>query len=223
MNKKIIIFIGGLFLTVLASQVAQATTDSAENVGKFLNINPAVTSSAKGGAGVAEYGGADFVYNNPASPAMEAGCNTQIITSYTGWISETNLMNIFLLQRLNGKSNFGLGIRSFSSGDMSEYDVNGKETGDSINFRNYVFQGYYNNKLNNRLSLGGSVKFILLDYITNAGSIIAADGGLLFRLNNKVGVGLSFKNIATALEIANKKYDLQKEINAGLIFNAVQG
>jgi Type IX secretion system protein PorV len=180
----------------------------------FLRIVPDARSGAMGDVGIAIKPDANSLHFNAANWAF-AEENSGLAFTYTPWLQNLNLDDIFLLYlsgyyKLNKDQAIGGGIRYFSLGEIPFTDGGGFPIGTGRP-REFEATVAYARKLGDNFSASLSGKFILSDLasgqniggqnISNATSV-AADIGLNYRKKTTLGgykgewsYGLAITNI----------------------------
>jgi hypothetical protein len=164
---------------------------------------------------------------NPAllRTSMSGQLNTSF-NSFLAGIKNYTLSAAWHQEKSN--TNFGVGINYFNYGSVTETDAAGNIYGE-FKPNDYVVQVAASKKYLEKWFYGVAVKFAASNYGLYKSSAIAVDLGLsYYDEQNKLQVGLAFKNIGTQLKAydgANKEelpFDLQLGITKRLINLPIQ-
>lgn len=202
----------------------------------FLRITPDARSGAMGDVGIALAPNSNAMHFN-ASNLVFAEDQSGFSFTYTPWLSNLNLDDIFLLYisgyyKLNETSAIGGGIRYFSLGDIEFTDNNGGSLGIGRP-REGEFSIAYARKLGDKLSASLTGKYIFSNLASGqnvsgqdiiTATAFAADLGVNYRTKTNMGgykgewsYGLSLSNMGS--KISYTRDNLVKDfipINMGL-------
>jgi hypothetical protein len=184
----------------------------------FLRIAPDARSGAMGDAGVAMSANSNTMHYNAANMVF-AEDQSGFSFTYTPWLSNLNLDDIFLMYtsgyyKLDDNQSVGASIRFFSLGDIEFTDVSGGSLGTGRP-REAEFSLAYARKLGDKLSASLTGKYIFSNLASgqqvngidiSTGQSFAADIGLNYRTRANVGsykgewsFGLAATNIGSKI------------------------
>ena len=184
----------------------------------FLRIAPDARSGAMGDAGVAMSANSNTMHYNAANMVF-AEDQSGFSFTYTPWLSNLNLDDIFLMYtsgyyKLDDNQSVGASIRFFSLGDIEFTDVSGGSLGTGRP-REAEFSLAYARKLGDKLSASLTGKYIFSNLASgqqvngidiSTGQSFAADVGLNYRTRANVGsykgewsFGLAATNIGSKI------------------------
>jgi hypothetical protein len=182
----------------------------------FLRITPDARSGAMGDVGVAIKADANTLHYNPSSWAFSED-NSGLSFTYTPWLQNLNLDDIFLLYlsgyyKLNKNQAVGGGIRFFSLGDIPFTDAQGRSLGTGRP-REFDITAAYAMKLGDKFSASLAGKFISSNLASginlngqdiSTATSVAADIGMNYRTKTTLSGykgewshGLSITNVGS--------------------------
>jgi len=189
----------------------------------FLRIAPDARGGSMGDLGIALSPNSNAMHYN-ASNLVWTEEETAISVTYTPWLRELNLNDIYLAyltgyKKIDGLQTVGFGLRFFSLGEISFTDNDGVSTG-SGKPREFELSGAYARKLSDKLSAGLTAKYVYSNLasgqmaggldITSANAF-AADFSLTYRSKGKTGgyksefaMGLALTNIGSKVSYTNQ-------------------
>ena len=165
----------------------------------FLRIAPDARGGAMGDVGITMSPDANSVFYNASNLAF-AEKKTELSLTYTPWLRQLNLNDVFLLylsgySKLNDNETVGAALRYFSLGEINFTD----ESGGSLGFgnpRELEFLVTYARKLGDNFAASISAKYVYSNLASglvvngvniNAANALAADFSLTWRKNTKLG------------------------------------
>ena len=163
----------------------------------FLEIGGGVRAMGMGGAFCAVADDASAIYWNPAGLTNIPG--RQIVAAYTQWFADIGHTFLGYAQSLDEDSALGAGLIYLGATD-TERDEWGDEKG--------LFQIVgmapiigYARKLNSKMAIGGSVKYVSQTLADESAGGFAFDIGGLYRTAiENVTLGLSIRNVGAAIK-----------------------
>lgn len=182
----------------------------------FLRIAPDARGGAMGDVGISMTPDANSLYYNPSNLAF-AKDKTELSLTYTPWLRQLNLNDVFLLYfsgytKLNKVETVGAALRFFSLGDINFRDAQGNDNGTGQP-RELEFLVSYARKLGDNFSAALSAKYVYsnlaADLVVNGSTInaanaFAADVSLTYRNDTKLGgyksrwtYGLALSNLGS--------------------------
>jgi len=189
----------------------------------FLRIAPDARGGAMGDVGIALSPNSNAMHYN-ASNLVYAEEETAMSVTYTPWLRELNLNDIYLAylsgyKKIDDLQTVGFGLRYFSLGEISFTDNDGVSTG-SGRPREFEISGAYARKLSDKLAAGLTAKYIYSNLASgqmaggldiNSANAFAADFSLTYRSKGKTGgynsefaMGLALTNIGTKVSYTNQ-------------------
>lgn len=189
----------------------------------FLRITPDARGGSMGDAGIAVTPNSNAMHYN-ASNLVFAEEETALAVTYTPWLRELNLNDIYLAylsgyKKIDDLQTVGFGLRFFSLGEISFTDNDGVSTG-SGKPREFEISGAYARKLSDKLSAGLTAKYIYSNLASgqmaggldiNSANAFAADFSLTYRSKGKTGgypsefaMGLALTNIGSKVSYTNQ-------------------
>jgi hypothetical protein len=203
-----------LALTIVVSAIAQiATAQSKTNpittAVPFLSVSADARTGSMGDISAATspdvnsifYNGSKTVFNEPAYG---------IGVSYTPWLRELDLNNIYLLSlasfyKLNDKETVSLGVRYFSQGSFAFTDNIGNQVS-TFKPNDIAIEAGYSRKLSAKLGVGLSLRYIhskLADNSTDpnykSGSAVSADLSAFYTMKNGWNFGVAITNLGSKI------------------------
>lgn len=189
----------------------------------FLRIAPDARGGSMGDLGIALTPNSNAMHYN-ASNLVYAEEETALAVTYTPWLRELNLNDIYLAylsgyKKIDDLQTVGFGLRFFSLGEISFTDNDGISTG-SGKPREFEISGAYARKLSDKLSAGLTAKYIYSNLASgqmaggldiNSANAFAADFSLTYRSKGKTGgynsefaMGLALTNIGSKVSYTNQ-------------------
>jgi len=189
----------------------------------FLRITPDARGGSMGDAGIAVTPNSNAMHYN-ASNLVWAEEETALAVTYTPWLRELNLNDIYLAyltgyKKIDDLQTVGFGLRFFSLGEISFTDNDGVSTG-SGKPREFEISGAYARKLSDKLSAGLTAKYVYSNLASgqmaggldiNSANAFAADFSLTYKSKGKTGgypshfaMGLAMTNIGSKVSYTNQ-------------------
>lgn len=189
----------------------------------FLRIAPDARGGSMGDLGIALSPNSNAMHYN-ASNLVFAEEETALAVTYTPWLRELNLNDIYLAylsgyKKIDDLQTVGFGLRFFSLGEISFTDNDGISTG-SGKPREFEISGAYARKLSDKLSAGLTAKYVYSNLASgqmaggldiNSANAFAADFSLTYRSKGKTGgynsefaMGLALTNIGSKVSYTNQ-------------------
>lgn len=209
-----------------------------EAAGEFLLIAPGARAGGMGEANVAVANDASAAYWNPAGLANLE--KREFTFMHANWLPQFNLGDLYYdyasyVHPRPGLGTFGLSVIYLSLGEQVRMSEGGVELGRFSSY-NLAVAGSYGTKLNERLSIGMSLKYIYLklaDQGTGAergngsGYSVAADFGVLYRLPwiSRMSVGANLSNMGPKIAFidAAQADPIPTNLKAGLAYKLLDG
>jgi len=199
MKKTMILFLSLLLcLPLFAQSVSKVGTTAAT----FLNIDVGARAVSMGGAFTTLANDASAVYWNPAGLARLD--RAEAMFNHTEWLADIRFNFAAIVIPLQQMGTFGASATFLTMDDMevttTEYpDGNGE----FFSAGSYAFALSYANKLTDRFSIGGSVKYVRENIYHCSASGIALDVGTLFETQfNGLMIGMSISNYGTKMKMS---------------------
>ena len=189
----------------------------------FLRIAPDARGGSMGDLGIALTPNSNAMHYN-ASNLVWTEEETAISVTYTPWLRELNLNDIYLAyltgyKKIDGLQTVGFGLRFFSLGEISFTDNDGVSTG-SGKPREFELSGAYARKLSDKLSAGLTAKYVYSNLASgqmaggldiSSANAFAADFSITYRSKGKTGgyksefaMGLALTNIGSKVSYTNQ-------------------
>jgi len=165
----------------------------------FLRIAPDARGGAMGDVGITVEPDANSIHYNAANLAFTEK-STSLAMTYTPWLRELNLNDVFLLhfsgyKKLDDIQTVGFGFRFFSLGEINFTDAMGIPIGIG-NPRELEFNLAYARKLGDNLSASLSAKYVYSNLAAgqqvnginiNSANAFAADIGVTYKKKTNLG------------------------------------
>ena len=233
--KRIVIPIMLLSLTFLlpASIFAQG-----EAAAEFLLISPGARAGGMGEANVAIANDATAAYWNPAGLA---GLEKREFTiMHAKWLPQFNLDDIYYdfasyVHKWEGLGTFGLSATYLSLGEQVRTSERGDELGRFSSY-NLALAGSYGTKLNDKLAIGLTLKYIYLKLADfgageekgkGTGYSVAADFGVLYKSpwTNRLTFGANLSNMGPKISFidASQADPIPTNLKFGAAYKLLDG
>jgi hypothetical protein len=165
----------------------------------FLRIAPDARGGAMGDVGITVVPDANSIHYNASNLAF-AEKSTSLALTYTPWLRELNLNDVFLLhfsgyKRLDKLQTIAFGLRYFSLGEINFTDAQGINIGLGQP-RELEFNVAYARKLGDNLSASLSAKYVYSNLASgqqvnginiNSANAFAADIGITYKSKTNIG------------------------------------
>jgi hypothetical protein len=201
-KRIIVLWVVLIALSALFGKVTLAASDAGRTAANFLQIGVGAQSAGMGGAYSAVTEGVSSVYWNPAGLANMSG--SQISLTHFSWYQDVKLNHGAIAVPINEKLTFAVGATHLDYGTIDGYDQTGLPTGQ---ISSYDFAGSFSIgwAINDRLSIGGTAKYINQKLADLNVTGVAGDLGALYRMP-RVTFAAVISNVGPFL-----KYDKQSE------------
>lgn len=204
----------------------------------FLRIAPDARGGAMGDVGITVVPDANSIHYNASNLAF-AEKSTSLALTYTPWLRELNLNDVFLLhfsgyKKLDKLQTIGFGLRYFSLGEINFTDAQGINIGLGQP-RELEFNVAYARKLGDNLSASLSAKYVYSNLASgqqvnginiNSANAFAADIGITYKKKSKLGgydsqwtYGAAITNLGSKVSYTDQA-DVQDFLPANLGFGA---
>lgn len=209
----------------------------------FLRIAPDARGGAMGDVGITVTPDPNAIHYNAANLAFVEK-STALALTYTPWLRELNLNDVFLLhfsgfKKLSKLETIGFGLRYFSLGEINFTDVQGINIGLG-NPRELEFNVAYARKLGDNFAASLSAKYVYSNLASgqnvngidiNSANAFAADVGITYKKKTKLGgydsewtYGLALTNLGSKVsytDVAEVQDFLPSNLGfgAGLLMN----
>jgi len=186
----------------------------------FLRIVPDARSGAMGDVGIAIAPDANSLHFNGSNLAFVED-NFSLSATYTPWLRELGLTDVYLAylsgyKKVDDLSTLSFGLRFFSLGDINFTDINGNPTGVGRP-REFELSIGYARKLSEKFSAGLTAKYIYSNLASgqsvggipiSTGTSVATDISFTYRTevgsnNNELAFGTSLSNIGSKISYTN--------------------
>ena len=221
--KRIATVLAATALIFFSSQSLQAQQTNSINVVTtavpFLRISPDARAGGMGEMGLATAPDANSAFYNLAKTPFSTH-NTGIGLTYTPWLQDLGLKDVYLLafsgyHKLDNLQGISASVRYFSLGNIQFTDYSGSELGVGRP-RELAADLGYSRKLSEKLALGLTLRYIHSDlaagYASNGntykpGNAIAADISIFYNGLDQAGqgwrFGAAFSNMGTKIGYTN--------------------
>lgn len=204
----------------------------------FLRIAPDARGGAMGDVGITVTPDANSIHYNASNLAFVEK-STSLALTYTPWLRELNLNDVFLLhftgyKKLDKLQTVGFGLRYFSLGEINFTNAQGINIGLG-NPRELEFNVAYARKLGDNLSASLSAKYVYSNLASgqqvnginiNSANAFAADIGVTYKKKSKLGgydsqwtYGAAITNLGSKVSYTDQA-DVQDFLPANLGFGA---
>jgi len=163
MNRYVLVH-GCFALLLLMSVQGQATMKKiAQSKMLFIKISPSARAAALGDAFTSYAGDPNAIFYNPAGIAFVN--NTNFTFNNSTWIADIHHLSAALSHTTKRLGTFSISFINMDYGDfqrtiVDEHAWDGYKVMDSFSIMEYAVGVGYANKITNRLSLGGQVKYL---------------------------------------------------------------
>jgi long-subunit fatty acid transport protein len=209
--KKLAIF---LVLLAASAQVhGQKVTKVGTTAARFLAIDIGARAVGMGGAYTTIAGDPSAVYWNPAGLAGFQG--GQVLFNHAKWLADINIDFAAVAIPLQKWGTLGL-AGTFLTMDAMEVTTVSQPmgTGEKFDAGSYAFAVSYANRLTDRFSIGGNVKFIHENIYHSDANGMAFDVGTLFQSPFMgIVIGASISNYGTKMQMSGRDMLVQSDVN----------
>ncbi len=195
-----------IILVVLVFMVTHvyAVNKVGTSVAQFLKIGTSARSLSMGEAAVADVNGLEALHYNTAGLAHNH--IQEAMFTQSDWLASTHFLYAAGSMNLGRYGVVGVNIAHLDYGDMSVRTESMQEgTGEYFSAQDLSIGLTYANKLTDRFSMGGQVKFIRQEIWHMSASTMALDMGALFILPIKdIQLGMSITNFGGKLLLSGR-------------------
>jgi hypothetical protein len=220
---------GLLVLAMLAFSVEQAEAQrkAGRNGAVFLEISDGAREAALGGAVTSLAGGANQVFWNPAGTALDEDQTVSSSFSYADWLVGLNYSSLAVGYN-TGIGTVTLGVQALGVSDIEANRQNGydspilqdlvtdQKTSSTYSYLDLAISGAYSRTFADRISIGGTFKYIRESIDGVSASAIAFDFGSVYRVGVagwKIAARVS--NLGSELQFYNQSNPLPLNFSIG--------
>lgn len=222
-------FVGLLLLATLVLPVEQAEAQrkAGRNGAVFLEISDGAREAALGGAGTSLADGANQIFWNPAGTALDDDRTASVALSYTDWLLGLEYTTAAVGYN-TGYGTVTLGVQAFGVSGIEANRQNGYEnpilqeqvtdekTSATYDYLDLALSGAYSRTFADKISIGGTFKYVRESIDGVSASAIAFDFGSVY----KVGVagwriGARVNNLGSELQFYNQSNPLPLNFSIG--------
>lgn len=216
MNRKNICSVFGLslwFFTGLPAVICAGAVGSNAGTASsaFLKIGVGARSAAMGEAFAGVADDVSALYWNPAGLARLE--NREMTFSHNIWLEDTNYEYLGFVQPL-GKYVVGAGVSYLNIGTMEGWDVNNTPTSD-FSAHSMAVALSAGRVMNDKLSLGLTLKFVQEGIEKESASAFAVDAGGVYKLGEDTSAALVVQNLGTGMKFVKESAGLPMNIKIG--------
>lgn len=225
----LLLFVGGTLLP----RGAKAQRKAGRNGAVFLEIATGAREAALGSAATSIRGDASQVFWNPAGTALDEDQNASVSLSYADWLAGIEYSTL-ALEYNAGFGTFTFGIEAFGLSDIPANRENGFDepvlqelvtdtnTSPTFDYLDLAISGAFSRTFNDRISIGGTFKYVREEIDNVSASAIAFDFGSVYQ----VGVAgwqiaARINNLGTELQFFNQSNPLPLNFSIGTSFYPV--
>lgn len=162
-------------------------------------------TTALGGAtaaGMADMGGVEALYSNPAGLALNSG--TAAMFSRVEYVADIGVNYLALGQSVGANSNIALTISSWDFGSLPTTTENSPENSNVTFDASYVTAGLsFARQLTDRIAAGVTMKIVSEKIASANASTVAWDAGMTYVVGESgLRLGVSLKNIGSELQFS---------------------
>lgn len=194
MNKRV------LALYTLVSMTLSAFSQAGTGVYQFLDLPVSSRLAALGSTNVSlRDNDVNFAFANPALLTSET--NNMIGLSMANYLADIKFGTAVYGKTIGDKNYFALGIQYVDYGTFKEATDLNVLTGETFTAKDLVVNIMYARPINDKISIGGTLKPIYSAYETYTSYGLAMDAGVSYNdSSNFFSAGLVLKNIGTQLK-----------------------
>jgi opacity protein-like surface antigen len=212
--KKLINKIGSITLIMLLAihfAFAGDKTKVGTVGGVQLLVPVGARSIAMGQAIVADIGGAEALYWNPAG--ISSGKTTEFVFSNMSYIADINVNYFGAVYYGGNYGSIGLFLKSFDFGDIPETTENMPDGTGRTFSPTYLTAGFaYARSITNLIDAGFTLKYIYEGIEQTNASTIALDLGVQYKLNDNLKLGVVMNNVGGKLQYDGRNLENQYPI-----------
>ncbi len=190
--RKSALFLSAVICVFLSAVISVHAGGVGTTGAQFLKIGlgPRPVAMGSAYAGIAD--DVNAIYWNPAGLAQVSG--KELTAQHIVWFESINYEYLGYAHNLGDQGTAGVMVNYLYMDDLEGYDSNEQPTG---NFKasDLALTLAYGRKLNDKISLGCNFKYISQTIDTEDASGIALDFGGLYKVNDKLKVGLKPINL----------------------------
>jgi hypothetical protein len=208
-----------VIITIAAG--ALSAKDANSNAGtssfSFLKIGVGARAVSLGGAFTGLADDESALYYNPAGIAKDS--TDRVMFTYHNYVQDLQSGFLGYIHAVSEKARIGAYVSYLNYGDFVETDVSGNELG-TFGGGDFLIGVTYARRQSEKLSIGGSAKFMYEKIQNYSATGIAADLGILYVGQSDVwGVGVSAQNLGFQLSaLGEKKEKLPMNFRLGGFF-----
>lgn len=193
MNKRIYILILAIFLVV-----GEMSAQDRNGTYSFLNSTNSARVAALGGTMLPIYDGdIQLVTFNPS--LINSDINNDLSLSYVDYYQDINFANVQYGRTFEKYGSFVAGVQFHSYGRFKYADESGYTDGSTFSASNYSINIGWGRQLNDRFSIGATVKFAGVQYENRSSFALVADVAGTYRTQNGYVFSLTARNIGYEL------------------------
>lgn len=222
-------FVGLLLLALLVVPVEQAEAQrkAGRNGAVFLEISDGAREAALGGAVTSLADGANQIFWNPAGTALNDDQTASVALSYADWLEGLKYTSAAVGYN-TGYGTVSIGVQALGVSDIEANRQNGfdnpilqdlvtdNNTSSTYNYLDLALSGAYSKTFADKISIGGTFKYVRESIDGVNASAIAFDFGSVYR----VGVagwkiGARVNNLGSELQFYNQSNPLPLNFSIG--------
>lgn len=222
MKLKFVILTLTICVGLMAENELAGTTGFA-----FLKVNYSARATAMGNAYTGLSNGADAVFFNPAG--LDQIINPELAISYMNYFDGIQTGAVSYTRKLNSTTHIATFIKYMNSSETRTLsDESGQYLGEdgTFGFSNMVLGVSGSRFINQYITIGANLKFLLDILDENSASAIAADIGLLHQTTNEnLKLGVTFRNFGkqlTSYTESDYSENLPNIISVGFSYHPVE-
>jgi hypothetical protein len=218
MMKKLIIIVNLILMSAGISNAMFSKDDSGTASAQFLKLGVGARAAALGESYVAVSDDATAIYWNPAGLNNVGGRELSVM--HAVWFEDIFYDWASYVQdcKLGGK--IGVGVQYLSYGSITETDSTGLEGTDFTPYDIAAILSYAREI--NGISLGVNIKYISSKIEDESAWAVAADVGSIYKMCDKLSLGLVVQNIGTKMKYIDEEEDLPLNIKAGVAYKLME-
>ncbi len=192
LKQKILI----VFFFILPAVLSAGSNEKVSGF-DFLCWEMGTRPASMGGAFIAVIGDLNGLVYNPAT--LSGTRDMEVNFTYLDYLLDIKSGFVGFNKTFNGSGHLGVGIFYTNYGELKRTDITGNSLG-SFFPGDYVITAAYANSLPVGLHYGVSVKFIQSKIDQYTASAVAADAGIIYRVETQnLNIGLVIKNFGRAI------------------------
>ncbi|OGS20444.1 MAG: hypothetical protein A2252_10425 [Elusimicrobia bacterium RIFOXYA2_FULL_39_19] len=192
----------------------------------FLKVVGGARLAALGGAYGAVSGDIDCIGSNPAGLASLE--KSEVTATYAVWFQEINYQYLAYAMP-TGAGTFGLAINMLGAPGMDRRDANGDlvdtagnivTTAEKFGANDSAITLSYSKSLGEKMAIGVNVKSITQKIDDKSGSTIGLDIGGLYKLSEKINLGLALQNVGGSVKFLDVADPIPTNLKIGSKYQA---